>query len=167
MSSHQTTRAQNYTTQSFLLGKLKLRYFTSNRWTMQQFGTASFHPCDTLECHVGFMLFESECVCDKRLQKYTISCNISDLTITHTDADCWVGLDRDSDGLILHPHCPFDCRRSGSLISQLYNSGLQWTTTDLDYLWWLSVWTQPSLWEFSMSAVFKCVSVTLNCFCHS
>ena len=41
------------------------------------------------------------------------------------------------------------------------------TTTDLDYLWWLSVWTQPSLWEFLMSAVFKCVSVTLYCFCHS
>ena len=69
-----------------------------------------------LECPSGFTLSNSsnQCVCEERLQKYTSSCNISNLEITRTASETfWVGVDNTngSEGLILHPHCPFDyCR---------------------------------------------------------
>ena len=63
-----------------------------------------------LECPIGFNLFNStnKCVCEERLQKYT---NISNLEITRTASeDFWVGVDNTTgtEGLIIHPHCPFD-----------------------------------------------------------
>ena len=66
-----------------------------------------------LKCPIGFTLSNSsnQCVCEERLQKYTSSCNISNLEITRTASeDFWVGVDNTSgtEGLILHPHCPFD-----------------------------------------------------------
>ena len=66
-----------------------------------------------LKCPIGFTLSNSssQCVCEERLQKYTSLCNISNLEITRiaTD-DFWVGVDNTNgrEGLILHPHCPFD-----------------------------------------------------------
>ena len=49
------------------------------------------------------------CICEERLQKYTNRCNINGQTILR-DGDFWVGYDNstNSQGLILHPHCPFD-----------------------------------------------------------
>ena len=66
-----------------------------------------------LECPKGFKLSNSsnQCVCEERLQKYTNSCDISNLEITRTATDdFWVGIDNTNgtEGLILHPHCPFD-----------------------------------------------------------
>ena len=66
-----------------------------------------------LKCPIGFYLFNSsnQCVCEERLQKYTNSCDISSLEITRTASDdFWVGIDNTNgtEGLILHPHCPFD-----------------------------------------------------------
>ena len=66
-----------------------------------------------LKCPIGFYLFNSsnQCVCEERLQKYTSKCNISSLEITRTASDdFWVGVDNTNgtEGLILHPHCPFD-----------------------------------------------------------
>ena len=66
-----------------------------------------------LECPIGFTLSNSsnQCVCEERLQKYTNSCDISNLEITRTASeDFWVGVDNTNgtEGLILHPHCPFD-----------------------------------------------------------
>ena len=66
-----------------------------------------------LKCPIGFTLSNSsdQCVCEERLQKYTSSCNISNLEITRTASeDFWVGVDNTNgtEGLILHPHCPFD-----------------------------------------------------------
>ena len=65
------------------------------------------------ECPVGFSPSNSsdQCVCEERLQKYTSNCNISNLEITRTASkDFWVGVDNTNgtEGLILHPHCPFD-----------------------------------------------------------
>ena len=52
------------------------------------------------------------CICEQRLQKYTNSCNITDRTIAH-DGDFWIGFDKQTEELILHPHCPFDyCKSS-------------------------------------------------------
>ena len=66
-----------------------------------------------LKCPIGFSLSNSsnQCVCEERLQKYTKSCNISNLEIIRTASDdFWVGVDNTNgtEGLILHPHCPFD-----------------------------------------------------------
>ena len=66
-----------------------------------------------LKCPIGFSLSNSsnQCVCEERLQKYTNSCDISNLEITRTASDdFWVGVDNTNgtEGLILHPHCPFD-----------------------------------------------------------
>ena len=64
-----------------------------------------------LHCPPAFNLSgpPHHCICEQRLQKYTNSCNINDQTIMH-DGDFWVGYDNEnnSQGLILHPHCPFD-----------------------------------------------------------
>ena len=66
-----------------------------------------------LECPIGFTLSNSsnQCVCEERLQNYTSNCNISNLEITRTASDdFWVGVVNTdgTEGLILHPHCPFD-----------------------------------------------------------
>ena len=65
------------------------------------------------DCLIGFTISNSsnQCVCDERLQKYTNSCNIDNGEITRTASDdFWVGVDNTNgtEGLILHPHCPFD-----------------------------------------------------------
>ena len=63
------------------------------------------------ECPPGFDLlqFQSVCNCSQRLQRFTDTCNIDDGTIERSP-ELWVGYvpHSTSDGLILHPHCPFD-----------------------------------------------------------
>ena len=64
-------------------------------------------------CPPGFNISESldSCICEQRLQEYTNECNITNglrLITRDSDKDFWVGYDDQSDGLILHPHCPFD-----------------------------------------------------------
>ena len=66
-------------------------------------------PVELLHCPPAFNLSKSThgCVCGERLQKYTNSCDINTQEILR-DKDFWVGSDNQSNGLILHPHCPFD-----------------------------------------------------------
>ena len=63
------------------------------------------------ECPPGFELlqFQSVCSCTQRLQRFTDTCEIDDGTIERSP-ELWVGYvpNSSSDGLILHPHCPFD-----------------------------------------------------------
>ena len=63
------------------------------------------------ECPPGFELsgYEPLCKCAQRLERYTNTCRIADRKIERTN-EFWVGYapDNTSDGLILHPHCPFD-----------------------------------------------------------
>ena len=54
------------------------------------------------------------CECEPRLQAYTSSCNITDRSVQHK-GDFWVGYNNESEGLILHPHCPLDYCKSGSV----------------------------------------------------
>ena len=66
-----------------------------------------------LECPPGFELsgYEPLCKYAQRLKQYTNTCSIVDSRIERaTDREFWVGYKQDntSDGLILHPHCPFD-----------------------------------------------------------
>ena len=65
------------------------------------------------ECPPGFELsgYEPLCKCAQRLEQYTNTCSIADRKIERAaDHEFWVGYKQDntSDGLILHPHCPFD-----------------------------------------------------------
>ncbi len=65
-----------------------------------------------LACPAGFALSQGACGCDRRLQKYTNSCDINDKSITRSRS-FWVGLESTSNALIFHPHCPFDYCKSG------------------------------------------------------
>ena len=63
------------------------------------------------KCPPGFELVQSQPVCDcaQRLQRFTSTCKIGDGKIERSP-ELWVGYvpNSSSDGLILHPHCPFD-----------------------------------------------------------
>ena len=63
------------------------------------------------DCPPGFQLLENQtiCLCDERLQQFTNTCLINNKTVLRAqNAEFWVGYDNESQGLILHPHCPFD-----------------------------------------------------------
>ena len=81
---------------------------------------------DLKSCPVGFQLSEAskQCICGQRLRKYTNSCDIDDLRIA-VDGSVWVGLDKTADGIILHPHCPFDYCKSHSVRFTLNETDLQ------------------------------------------
>ena len=80
--------------------------------------TVSSLPTNVIKVHVsvqkcppGFELvqFHQECTCAQRLQKFTSTCKIDDGKVERSP-EVWVGYlpNSSSDGLILHPHCPFD-----------------------------------------------------------
>ena len=79
------------------------------------------------DCPHVFVLDNLHCVCEKRLQKFTNSCNIDNRTFKRTrGSNFWVGIEQQNGtylGLILHPHCPLDyCR----------NDQIDVSTEDLD-----------------------------------
>ena len=63
------------------------------------------------ECPPGFELLQLQTVCDcaQRLQRFTTTCRIHSRKIQRSP-ELWVGYvpNNSSDGLILHPHCPFN-----------------------------------------------------------
>ena len=66
-----------------------------------------------LHCPSGFQLSDTHpiCICTKRLQPFTNTCIVDNGTIHRMQhAQFWVGYDNRSDheGVIIHPHCPFD-----------------------------------------------------------
>ena len=80
-------------------------------------------------CPPGFnrSMVESSCICEQRLAEYTTHCNITDGVgqITRDSHDqFWVGYDQ-SQGLILHPHCPLDYCVSYTVTFPLSNTDLQ------------------------------------------
>ena len=80
-----------------------------------------------LPCPPGFTLSrEGTCECEQRLHKYEVDCDINDQSMLCKD-NAWVGFDQQSQGLILHPHCPFDyCKQeTGSVNFTLNNTDLQ------------------------------------------
>ena len=65
---------------------------------------------EILPCPPGFQLSQTDpiCICAERLRQFTETCDIDSKTILRSRiAEFWVGYDRDFEGLILHPHCPF------------------------------------------------------------
>ena len=81
-----------------------------------------------LQCPPGFELSGNEprCKCSQRLEKYTKTCRIDDGDI-YRESEFWVGYtpDNTSDGLILHPHCPFDYCTSNELYMAVDDSDEQ------------------------------------------
>ena len=81
-------------------------------------------------CPPGFNRSElsDSCICEERLRKYTNQCNITNglrLITRESDEDFWVGYDNISDGLILHPHCPFDYCVSKTVSIPLNDTNVQ------------------------------------------
>ena len=67
-----------------------------------------------LPCPDGFNLSYSECICEERLQTFTNTCNVNDVTILRK-GNFWINLEYDNGtykGLTLHLHCPFDYCKS-------------------------------------------------------
>jgi predicted outer membrane repeat protein len=67
---------------------------------------------DILTCPVGFQLSTSgsACICEQRLLPFTNTCRINDKSVLRPqNVVFWMGYSQDnnSEGLILHPHCPF------------------------------------------------------------
>ena len=61
-------------------------------------------------CPLAFELSASQCICTKKLQKYTNTCSIESESFQRSGS-FWVGSDYDNGsytGLVIHPHCPFD-----------------------------------------------------------
>ena len=64
-----------------------------------------------LSCPPGFQLSEAQsiCICAERIQQFTNTCLIDNATVLRAqNGEFWVGYDNKSQGIILHPHCPFD-----------------------------------------------------------
>ena len=81
-------------------------------------------------CPPRFNISESakSCVCEPRLAQYTNSCNITNGVgqITHKSGQqFWVGYDNQSDGVILHPRCPFDYCVNDEVAISLNNTDIQ------------------------------------------
>ena len=83
---------------------------------------------DILQCPPGFHLsrVQSVCICAERLQQFTNTCLIDHKTVLRAQDDgFWVGYDNKSQGLILHPHCPFDCCTSEKIYMEVDDSDKQ------------------------------------------
>ena len=83
-------------------------------------------------CPPGFNISESakSCVCEPRLSstQYTNSCNITNgvgQITRHLGQQFWVGYDNQSDGVILHPRCPFDYCVNDEVAISLNNTDIQ------------------------------------------
>ena len=81
-------------------------------------------------CPPGFNMSKSNksCVCEPRLAQYTHQCNITnglEQITRDSHQQFWVGYDNQSDGLILHPLCPFDYCVSHKVVITLNNTDIQ------------------------------------------
>ena len=108
----------NYTVRTHAIGTVQEMTLYADGSCSPKERTVSSLPTNIVKVHVsilqcppGFELLstQSVCTCAQRLERFTNSCRIEDRKIER-NTQFWVGYIRDntSDGLILHPHCPFD-----------------------------------------------------------
>ena len=81
-------------------------------------------------CPPGFNISKSNksCVCEQRLAQYTHQCSITnglEQITRNSHQQFWVGYDNQSDGLILHPLCPFDYCVSHKVVITHNNTDIQ------------------------------------------
>ena len=83
---------------------------------------------EVLECPHGFEIRDNDgqCDCGERLSRFTDECDIDTGTILKkSGSEFWVGYDNDSQGLILHPHCPFDYCKTEELYIEVDDNDAQ------------------------------------------
>ena len=83
---------------------------------------------EILGCPHGFEIRDNDgdCDCDERLTRFTDECDIETGTILkNSGSEFWVGYDNVSQGLILHPHCPFDYCETDELYTDVDDSDAQ------------------------------------------
>ncbi len=89
-------------------------------------GTPLTIQVEVLPCPPGFSQVEphGSCECSERLKEFTDTCSASDGTILR-DGEFWVGYDSHSQGLILHPNCPFEYCTSNAISFRVEDSDAQ------------------------------------------
>ena len=81
-----------------------------------------------LDCPAGFTLSSQphRCVCNERILKSHLTCNITDQTVNRKDT-IWISVDDSSgfSGVIVHEHCPFSYCKQESVDVDLTNPDTQ------------------------------------------
>lgn len=74
-----------------------------------------------LPCPPGFEQSQLRCVCNERLNDFSVMCDIDTRIILRCrGASFWVGYDWDTQEMILDPQCPFDyCTLNQVLLSPI------------------------------------------------
>ena len=124
--------------------KLNYTVFSLQNVTLELYADG---PCSTLgdklvlqldvnqTCPSGFTMDYSSmsCVCNQTLQKYTKNCNgLGQITCESNDL-FWVGYDQ-SNGVIVHHHCPFDYCVNHTVVFPLNNTDIQCAHNRADLL---------------------------------
>ena len=127
------------TTKSQLCSNLLFTVFS----TESEHGNLTLYidsPCDQSSlliqihmkrCPHGFQLSNTTfaaCECDERLENFTDTCDIATGTVLRTSgSEFWVGYfsSSNTEGLILHPHCPFDYCTKEKMNIEVDNSDTQ------------------------------------------
>ena len=82
-----------------------------------------------LPCPDGFILVDTECKCDRRLNPFSVSCNVDTRTIRREENNFWMMAIYDNSsyqGLLLHnSRCPFDFCVETAVEVNLKNSDIQ------------------------------------------
>ena len=118
----------NFTVFSLLHSELLQLY---EKGACGEFGDIlNIHLTINQTCPPGFTISEmnKSCVCEQRLQRFTSSCDITSGKITRDSGQqFWVGYvhENESQGLILHPLCPFDYCISQTVNFSLNNTDVQ------------------------------------------
>ena len=81
---------------------------------------------EILPCPLGFQQAEQACVCDTRLKDLTDVCDIDNQAILRPrGSEFWVGVDSNSQELIIHPQCPFDYCTQDEQVVKIDDSDIQ------------------------------------------
>jgi len=105
MSSHQV---EEMTLMVEKLDKLPARYFIRN--TNKKI-LKDLHVYSSLRpCPLGFVLYNSSCICHPQLQQHGTNCSIDSQTVNR-QSSMWINatcVNGSQDGILIHEHCPFD-----------------------------------------------------------
>ncbi len=109
----------------FTSGKKSVKLALTAEGPCKNPGIPIFIYVNFLSCPPGFALSQfGSCGCERRLGKYTNTCDINNRKITR-NSNFWVGYDGHSHGLVLHPHCPFDYCKVETVAFPLNSTDLQ------------------------------------------
>ena len=122
-----------------------------------------------LKCPPGFALQNatSECDCHPLLKQYIVMCNIDNQTIMKADT-AWISFDKSfASGVLLHPECPFDYCKVGTVTFKLtenpdFQCGFSRTGVLCGACLPVLPWEPPIVWSVPMSGFFFCFHLQLQ-----